>query len=142
MARTLALAIVASLAAARLGACGDDSDGYSYGGGGYSGGDSCQAYTSCGSCTPVSGCGWCFNETGGMCASSPDECSNVTEFTWTWDQSGCPDLDASVVVEAGHPSPPPPEADAGAPEASAADVGAPSSDASSATDAPADVVAQ
>jgi hypothetical protein len=138
MGRILALAIVGSLAAAVLGACGDDSSGYYYSGGGYSG-DSCNGYTTCGSCTPVSGCGWCFNRAGGMCAASPDECSNVTEFTWTWNASGCPDFDASVVATPD--ASPVSTADSGAPEASVADVSAPS-DAAAASDAPADVVSQ
>jgi Plexin repeat len=100
MTRSLAAAVLASIVAVALGACGDDSSdsGYAYaGGGGSSGGDdSCNQYTTCDSCTPVNGCGWCFNATSGLCAASPDECTNVNEFTWTWDPTGCPDVDASV----------------------------------------------
>jgi hypothetical protein len=80
-----------------LGACDDSSSGgYGYGGGGGGNGDPCNANTTCDTCTPVQGCGWCFNATGGLCASGPDECSSASEFTWTWNQSGCPDVDASV----------------------------------------------
>src|SRR5271166_1614155 len=99
--------------AAVVAACGSDGGesesypGYA-GGGGYGAG--CGQYTSCGTCTPVVGCGWCFNVTGGQCASSPDECafSSDAEFTWTWNPGGCPEVDASVV-----PGPPPAEKDGG-----------------------------
>ena len=90
--RALVAVLVSGAVAVALAACGDDN-----GSGGASYGDSCNAYTTCGSCTPVNGCGWCFDTAGGLCASTPDECTNVTEFTWTWDPSGCPDVDASVV---------------------------------------------
>src|ERR1700722_15211678 len=91
-----ALFFVGAVAVA-VGACDDSSSGgYGYGGGGGGNGDPCNANTTCGTCTPVQGCGWCFNSTGGLCASSPDECSSASEFTWTWNQSGCPDVDASV----------------------------------------------
>ena len=73
-----------------IGACngGDDSTATSYGGyAGYS--DGCQAFTSCTACTPVNGCGWCFDSDGrGMCAASPDECATPA-FSWTWNPSGC-----------------------------------------------------
>ncbi len=103
--------------AAAVAACGDSgssaSSGAGVAGGGYAG--LCSQYTTCGSCTPVVGCGWCFNATGGTCAAGPDECAfgSSVEFTWTWDPSGCPDVDASV-----HPAPPASGHDAGAPEAS------------------------
>jgi hypothetical protein len=97
-------------------ACGDSassSGGVSYAGPTY--GDSCAAYTTCGSCTPVVGCGWCFNNAGGQCASSPDECAySNSEFTWTWESAGCPTVDASVGPPVGQQA-----QDAGAPEASA-----------------------
>ncbi len=98
MMRFLGSALLASIVALAIGACGDDSSGSSAGGG-YAGGgsDTCNGYTTCDTCTPVQGCGWCFNPTGGLCAASPDECANVSEFTWTWDPTGCPDVDASVV---------------------------------------------
>jgi hypothetical protein len=87
--------LLAGTVAVAVGACDDSSSGgYSAGGGG--GGDSCSAYTTCDTCTPANGCGWCFDSTGGLCASDPDQCSSASEFTWTWNQSGCPDVDASV----------------------------------------------
>jgi hypothetical protein len=63
-------------------------------------------YVTCGSCTPVLGCGWCFNAAGGTCAPDPDSCTNASEFTWTWDPPGCPDVDAGVIpLDAGTPPP-------------------------------------
>jgi hypothetical protein len=101
MNRSFAGAILASFAALAVGACDSAASGggASYAGSSSSGGGGafCGAYTTCGSCTPVSGCGWCFNTAGGTCATDPDQCSTLKEFTWTWDPSGCPDLDASVV---------------------------------------------
>ena len=95
MNRFLGAFLLGGAVAVAAGACDDSSSGgYGGGGGGY--GDSCNANTTCDTCTPVQGCGWCFNSTGGLCASSPDECSSASEFTWTWNQSGCPDVDASV----------------------------------------------
>ena len=70
----------------------------------------CSPYVTCGTCTPVRGCGWCFGVSGGTCASDPDQCAfaSNTEFTWTWDPEGCPSVDASV-----HPGPAPKGPDAG-----------------------------
>lgn len=84
---------LASLVALCVGGCDSSSQGYPYPGGGN---DLCSSYATCGTCTPVQGCGWCFNLSGGACASSPDQCANVSEFTWTWDLDGCPGVDASV----------------------------------------------
>jgi hypothetical protein len=96
MHRTYAAILLATAIALPLGACGDDSSGgysYAYAGDPYG----CSQYSTCGSCTPVAGCGWCFHGTSGVCTSDPDQCAQVTsEFTWTWDPSGCPDVDASV----------------------------------------------
>ncbi|MGH7296953.1 MAG: hypothetical protein ACRELB_18585 [Polyangiaceae bacterium] len=93
MTRPSGAALLFASVALALAACsGDDaSSAYAYSG------DACNQFTSCGSCTPVEGCGWCFNASGGLCAATPDECTNVSEFTWTWDSTGCPDTDASVV---------------------------------------------
>ena len=87
-------ALSCSLALA-VGAC----DGGGNYGNGYPGGSqaSCAQYTACGACTPVQGCGWCFNRTSGMCAADPDTCAGSSEFTWTWDPPGCPGFDASVL---------------------------------------------
>jgi hypothetical protein len=130
MNRTYAAMILATGIALPLGACGDDSGG-GYSSYGYAGGAvGCGQYTTCGTCTPVVGCGWCFNKTGGACTTNPDECAQVTsEFTWTWDPSGCPDAAVSIApADAGGQA-----KDAGAPhvEAGAAqnDTGAPQQDA-------------
>jgi len=91
MHRTLAATLLASALAVTLGACGDDSA--DVGGGATA---ACSAYTTCGSCTPVDGCGWCFTVSGGVCTTDPDSCGDASEFTWTWDPNGCPGVDASV----------------------------------------------
>ncbi len=109
MNRNLAALLLACTVAVSLAACGDDSadTAYAYGAGGGSYG-ACSQYTTCGSCTPVDGCGWCFNATSGVCTTDPDSCAyaDVSEFTWTWDPSGCPGVDASVVpVDAGSSTP-------------------------------------
>jgi hypothetical protein len=95
MTRYLATALLSSMIAVALGACGNNDDSAYSGGGGYAA--MCSAYTTCGSCTPVDGCGWCFSGASGACASDPDSCTSATEFTWTWDPSGCPDVAVSVV---------------------------------------------
>lgn len=128
MNRFLGAFLLAGTVAVAAGAC-DDSSAGDYSGGG---GDDCTAYTSCDTCTPVQGCGWCFNGSGGVCASSPDECAAATsEFTWTWNQSGCPDVDASISsVDGGANTTPEasaPPAEAGTP---AADTGAAAGEAS------------
>jgi len=107
MNRFLSALLFGGAVAVAMGACDDSSGGgYGYGGGGGGNGDPCNANATCDTCTPVQGCGWCFNSTGGLCASSPDECSSASEFTWTWNQSGCPDVDASVApLDAGTTTP-------------------------------------
>ncbi|MGO9834072.1 MAG: hypothetical protein ACLP1X_07655 [Polyangiaceae bacterium] len=99
MTRLLMTALLTSTVAVSVGACGDDSSDFAYANGGPGGAypTMCSAYTTCGSCTPVIGCGWCFGARGGSCAPDPDSCGDATEFTWTWNASGCPDVDASVV---------------------------------------------
>jgi hypothetical protein len=102
MKRFLGAFLLAGAVAVAVGACDDSSSGGYYAG---ASSDQCNAYNTCDTCTPVNGCGWCFNSTGGLCASSPDECSSASEFTWTWNQSGCPDIDASVASpDAGTPA--------------------------------------
>jgi hypothetical protein len=106
MNRFLSATLLASAVAVSLGACGDDSSdvAYAYGAGGSVGYTStCSAYTTCGTCTPVLGCGWCFTANGGACTTDPDSCGDASEFTWTWNPSGCPGADASVApaVDAG-----------------------------------------
>lgn len=92
MNRFIAGTLLASAVALAVAACGDDSGANAY----PSAGGDCSAYSTCGTCTPVTGCGWCFNAHGGVCTSDPDQCANASEFTWTWDPGGCPDVDASV----------------------------------------------
>jgi len=118
----------AGAVAVAMGACDDSSSGSGYDVTGSTGPAGCSSYITCDTCTPVNGCGWCFNGTGGLCASDPDQCSSASEFTWTWNQSGCPDVDASVSpLDAGTTTPAetgtPTAADSGpaAPEASAGD---------------------
>jgi len=49
--------------------------------------DPCSAYTTCGICTPVLGCGWCAAPGDhGACSSDPDTCAPES---WTWNPSGC-----------------------------------------------------
>lgn len=50
----------------------------------------CQQYTSCQTCTPVLGCGWCSMGTKGICVSQPNACASVASFTWTWELAYCP----------------------------------------------------
>ena len=96
MVRYFAGLVAGAALAVALGACDSSSSGGAYGYGGSSGVD-CSLYTTCGTCTPVAGCGWCFNATSGVCTTDPDQCAYVTEFTWTWDPKGCPGVDAGVV---------------------------------------------
>ncbi len=131
MNRFLGAFLLAGAVAVAAGACDDSSAGDYYGNGNGSG-DDCSANTTCDTCTPVQGCGWCFNSGGGVCASSPDECAaSVSEFTWTWSQSGCPGVDASVSSSDAGTTPTPEassqETDTGSPSA---DTGTPVSEAS------------
>jgi hypothetical protein len=50
--------------------------------------DPCLSATSCGTCTPRPGCGWCASSAGGRCLSQPNECSGA-QFTWTWEPAAC-----------------------------------------------------
>lgn len=145
MRRILAAWFLASAVAVSVAACGDDSSEPqpypSVSGGG--GGGGCGQYTTCGSCTPVSGCGWCFNAAFGLCTTDPDSCANnpdISEFTWTWDPTGCPGVDTSVVpVDAAVPAHDAATTvlDAGSPDTSTPD--SPSTDApAAAADAPLD----
>jgi hypothetical protein len=90
-------AILVSAIAVTLSACGQDGSDAAYANGGPYYPTMCSAYTTCGSCTPVIGCGWCFGGATGSCAPDPDSCGDASEFTWTWNANGCPDVDASVV---------------------------------------------
>jgi hypothetical protein len=104
MNRYFAGTLGAAAIALAVGACGDDSRASDDGAwGGTS--TVCHQYSSCESCTPVVGCGWCYTGGGsGMCASDPDECSKSTTFTWTWEKTGChvaPDASVVPVHDAG-----------------------------------------
>jgi Plexin repeat len=72
-----------------------------YGGGPVVGSDPCLQFTSCGTCTPVLGCGWCSTGNTGMCVSEPNECWMAPTFEWTWEFSGCPAGDAGASTDAG-----------------------------------------
>lgn len=49
----------------------------------------CAMQTSCGTCTPVLGCGWCQYDDGtGACTTSPSRCKGDT-FRWAWEPSTC-----------------------------------------------------
>jgi hypothetical protein len=50
----------------------------------------CGQFTSCGTCTPVLGCGWCSMGSKGACVDQPNACADVTNFYWTWELDGCP----------------------------------------------------
>ncbi|MFO0674769.1 MAG: hypothetical protein U0235_34995 [Polyangiaceae bacterium] len=52
---------------------------------------------SCGTCTPVLGCGFCFTAGGGVCVDDPAACPRGSSG-FTWEPSGCPGADAGVDV--------------------------------------------
>jgi hypothetical protein len=66
------------------------------GGGGYGAAprsrhdERCSRLTTCGTCTPVLGCGWCWSGDKGLCADQPNDCAAEMSFDWTWEASGCP----------------------------------------------------
>jgi hypothetical protein len=89
-----------------LGACSETGGSASAGFGPAPRYASCRQYVSCGSCTPISGCGWCYLPDGtGKCVEDPDECSSSSAFSWTWDPKGCRvTADAAVgPLDAGRP---------------------------------------
>ena len=71
---------------------------------------SCERLTTCATCTPVLGCGWCQSGDKGLCASDPHHCARAETFTWTWELAFCPAtaeagaLDASAWPDATLPS--------------------------------------
>lgn len=83
-----------------VGGCGPaDDSSYSYSGyAGNYGVPDCSQYTSCATCTPLVGCGWCAYPDGtGTCASGPDNCT--TE--WIWEPNFCsPASDAGGAPDA------------------------------------------
>jgi hypothetical protein len=53
----------------------------------------CGQFTTCDTCTPQNGCGWCFDGDSSFCGSDANECSSE----WTWEANFCRDTaDASV----------------------------------------------
>ena len=64
---------------------------------------SCEQLTTCATCTPVLGCGWCQAGDQGLCTSDPHHCARAETFTWTWEAAFCPavpDAGASDAVDA------------------------------------------
>lgn len=60
----------------------------------------CSSATSCDTCTPILGCGWCQYADGrGTCTSGPSLCKGDS-FRWNWEPTSCP------VVDAGADAPP------------------------------------
>jgi hypothetical protein len=124
MKRIVGSIVSMSALAALLGACdgeGDYGDGGGRAWGGPSASGGCEQYATCDTCTPVTGCGWCYDSNGmGVCHASPEECETPA-FSWTWDSSGCRGAaDASVApADASVPLPRPTEggaSDGGSPE--------------------------
>jgi hypothetical protein len=97
--RRRGVVVIVVAAVVGLAACESSSDwsggqGYARGRGGPG---LCREATSCASCTPIVGCGWCQLPDGtGRCVDDPNDCSDETVFSWTWDPSGC-----RVPIEAG-----------------------------------------
>ncbi len=99
----------------------------------------CSVETTCGSCTPVLGCGWCQYEDGtGACTTSPSRCKGDT-FRWSWEPSTCPAVatdagapDGDVIVDAGGSAP---DAEDATPASDADDAAEASSDVGDAGDA-------
>jgi hypothetical protein len=85
----------------------------------------CGVQASCGTCTPVLGCGWCFSPAGGHCVDDPSDCAyDSTGFTW--DPPGCTSeagalpeasTDGRVLADAGLGSPEDAAPEAGDPAA-------------------------
>jgi hypothetical protein len=63
----------------------------------------CHDFRTCGSCTPVLGCGWCQIGDDGVCVSDPRECAVARSFTFNWEPNECPGVapgDAAVQTPA------------------------------------------
>jgi hypothetical protein len=50
----------------------------------------CSQFTTCGTCTPVLGCGWCQAGSKGLCAEDPNACEGAESFSWSWESATCP----------------------------------------------------
>jgi hypothetical protein len=82
----LAATLVGGLIALLIGACDDGEYGYDQGARNVA----CGQFTSCDTCTPIMGCGWCYTGNGtGTCTDGPQDCSPEPGGGWTWDPSGC-----------------------------------------------------
>ncbi len=96
MKRVRSLLVTAAAVCALLAACSDQT--VSSPGGAV---DMCASYASCGACTPVPGCGFCFSASsrgGGACTSDPTTCA---PSLWTWDPTGCGLLAHPTVADGG-----------------------------------------
>ena len=80
-------ALFALVFALLSGACIDDGGG---GGRPSYGPVPCGQFTSCETCTPILGCGWCSMGTKGACVDQPNACAGASDFYWTWELAGCP----------------------------------------------------
>lgn len=58
--------------------------------GGYAPPFSCEQLSTCETCTPVLGCGWCQSGDKGICVADPDRCAGAASFSWTWELAFCP----------------------------------------------------
>ncbi len=82
----LVATLTAAAIALAIAACEDGGYGYDQGGPNVA----CGQFTSCNTCTPVLGCGWCYTGSGtGTCTDGPQDCSAAPGGGWTWDPSGC-----------------------------------------------------
>jgi hypothetical protein len=106
----------------------------------------CSEFTSCGTCTPVLGCGWCqFEDGSGRCASGPSRCGET--FRWNWEPEACPvapksdagPVDATPVSDASDDAAP--ESGTDAPVTSDAPAEETTSEDAAAPDAPAEETA-
>lgn len=55
----------------------------------------CRDFRTCGSCTPIRGCGWCQIGDDGICVADPHECAVASTFTFNWEPAECPGVAAS-----------------------------------------------
>lgn len=99
----------------------------------------CGYQSSCGTCTPVLGCGWCQYEDGsGECTTGPSACTRL-KFRWNWEPTDCPvpTTDAGVTPADATPEDTAPAVDdTGTIDTGAADTGTPPTDAPAACNIP------
>jgi hypothetical protein len=117
------------VAALCLASCWDSTDdAYGPPPGSGDGRPHCERFTSCATCTPALGCGWCQSGDKGLCTSEPNRCSDAVSFSWTWELAYCP---AEADAGGGWTTVPPNNAPDGA--ASTPDAGTSTPDAAGAT---------